>query len=290
MVGFETHSMRVDQDLLFSVAFLSTGMMDELIHQATSFVLIHRGCRYLVTAKHVAQQLADNPFFIRFNQSGGGSGLLPIDFAMGGEELFRWFCHPLASVDLAVLPFPVDIKSQGMVAVDLNSSAAVPRASPMSEAGCGDMCHVIGLFTPLPGKSRNIPVVHTGHIAAMSDSRELVAVNVGGQTTDLEGYLVEISNMSGLSGAPVFVRGGVELEVPIDDLNKIVVTAHKPDLKLLGVWAGSWDKPTSRANERVPTGIGIVTPAYRLLELLEFPDVDENRRQWVRKLSAAQAD
>lgn len=282
--------MRVDQDLMSSVAFLSTGGPDEQIHHATAFTLLHNGCRYLVTAKHVAEGLGDDPYYIRFNARGGGLGLLPLDFGMGGEQLFRWFAHSLPSVDLAVLPFPVDIKSQGMMAVDLNSEASVRKGSPMSDAGCGDMCHVIGLFTPVAGKARNIAVVHTGHIAAMSDSKELVPVNNQGQLMELEGYLVEISNMAGLSGAPVFVRGGVELDVPIDGPGNVIIVAHKPDLKLLGVWAASWDMPSSPLNARLPAGIGIVTPAYRLIELLESAEVIENRHAWSRKLNAEQAD
>ena len=86
------------------------------------------------------------------------------------------------------------------------------------------------------------------------------------------------------------VSGGVDLDVPINKKESIVITALKPELKLLGVWAGSWDKPTSRINERVPVGIGIVTPAYRLIELLDSPPVAENRQKWVNKSKSARLD
>jgi hypothetical protein len=282
--------MRVDQDLLLSVAFLCTGDMDNLTHQATAFLLLHKGARYLVTAKHVAEQLGDNPFFIRFNKAGDGFGLLPIDFAMGVDELFRWFAHPESTVDIAILPFPIDIGAQGMVAFALNSEMTVRLENPISDAGCGDMCHVIGLFSARAGNSRNFAVVHTGHIAAMCDSKELIEMDNNGHLVKREGYLIEISNLSGLSGAPVFVRGGIELDVPVSEKDTITITTHRPELRLLGVWCGSWDKPTSRINERVPVGIGVVTPAHRLVELLTSEAVVENRRQWIAKLSAAQAD
>ena len=281
--------MRVAHDLLSSVAFLSTGAACDLTHQATAFLMLHKGALYLVTAKHVVASLGDDPYFVRFNRR-SGQALLPIDFAMGTEDLFCWFVHPEPSVDLAVLPFPIDIGAQGVVAVALNSEGSVKPGSPTSDAGCGDMCHVIGLFSALAGKSRNIAVVHTGHIAAMADSKELIPADNDGQHIELEGYLVEISNLSGLSGAPVFVRGGVDLDVPINKKESIVITALKPELKLLGVWAGSWDKPTSRINERVPVGIGIVTPAYRLIELLDSPPVAENRQKWVNKSKSARLD
>lgn len=289
--GFHGVHMRVDQDLLLSVAFLCTGTPDSITHQATAFLLLHDGARYLVTAKHVAESLGDDPFFIRFNGSGGGDGLLPIDFAMGEEELFRWFAHPKPTVDIAILPFPIDLGAQGMVAFALNAEMAVKLENPLRDAGCGDMCHVIGLFAHRAGKSRNFAVVHTGHIAAMCDSKELIEMEGhNGNPVEREGYLVEISNLRGLSGAPVFVRGGVELDVPIRENGTLTITAHKPDLRLLGVWSGSWDKPTSRFNERVPVGIGVVAPAHRLIELLGSEAVAENRRQWISKLKSAKAD
>ncbi len=244
----------------------------------------------LVTAKHVEEGLGNDPYYIRFNRIGGGGGLLPIDLGMAGDDLFKWFAHPIPSVDLAVLPFPVDVAAQGVEAVALKSTASVKLERPMTEAGCGDMCHVIGLFAARAGEARNIAVVHTGHIAAMVDSKELIPTMDQGRITKLEGYLVEISNLSGLSGALVFVRGGVELNVPLGDNNQTAIVAHKPELRLLGVWAGSWDKPISPANARAPVGIGIVTPAHRLLELLDSDPVAENRRAWVTKLGAAKLE
>jgi hypothetical protein len=282
--------MRVDHDLLQCAVFLSTGEPEHLTHHATAFLMVHKGATYLVTAKHVAEELGDSAFYVRFNRSDGVAGLLPIDFAMEAEELFRWFAHPKSTVDVAILPFPVDLTSQGVVAVALNSEMTVRLERPMSDAGCGDMCHVIGLFAARAGKVRNAAVVHTGHIAAMCDSKELVELLHKHRSIELEGYLVEISNLSGLSGAPVFVREGVELDVPISDTDKVVVTTNKPDLRLLGVWCGSWDMPASDLDKRVPVGIGIVAPAHRLLELLESSDVAENRSQWIAKLSAARAD
>jgi hypothetical protein len=283
--------MRVAQDLLNSVTFISTGAPDELSHQATAFLLDHNSALYLVTAKHVAERLSDLPFYVRFNLASGSSKLLPIDFETSEEPLFQWFPHAEPSVDLAILPFPFDIGSQGVVAVALRSDALVERKNPMADAGCGDMCHVIGLFTPRPGRTRNIAVLHTGHIAAMSDGKELIETDDHGKKLQLEGYLVEASNLSGLSGAPVFVRGGLELNVPIEETGETrTITAPTPELKLLGVWAGSWDRPINQFSTRAPVGIGVVTPAYRLLELLESDAVAKNRREWIRKLNAAKTD
>jgi len=276
--------MRVDQNLLLSTAFLCTGDQHEPVPHATAFLLIHDGALYLVTAKHVAAALGDDPFYARFNLVEGGSSLLPIDIGMSTEPLFRWFCHPNPAVDIAVLPFPVDIAAQGVQAFAIRSEMSARPQVPVSDAGCGDMCHVIGLFTRRSGRTRNFAVVHTGHIAAMCDSKELIDVDGGGQ---VEGYLVEISNLPGLSGAPVFVRGGVELDVPLGEDESLTITTHKPDLRLLGVWSGSWDRAVGQGSERVPIGMGIVAPAHRLIELLDSERIIENRNGWLRKLSGS---
>jgi hypothetical protein len=279
--------MRVAQELLLSVAFLSTGSSDNLLHHATVFLLLHDGLVYLVTARHVVQELGDDPHYVRFNTKRGRQGLFPIDFAMQPNELFKWFHHPDPAVDIAVLPFPWDLDASGAVAVALNSTFIVSPMTDPSKVGCGDMCHVIGLFKRRAGKSRNFPVVHTGHIAAMSDANELIPLRSGKSKIDAHGYLVEVSNLSGLSGAPVFVRSGIELDVPTGQPDNTIVTCYQPDLWLLGVWVGSWENPDARSGERYPTGMGIVAPAHRLVELLNSGPVVENRKLWQEKLSAA---
>ena len=292
LCGVYGQPMRVAHDLLSSVGFLGTGSPDDFIPKGTAFLLAHGGMLYLVTAKHVAEHLTDCPFSIRFNKLDGGSGLLPIDLVENSNSLFKWFFHNSSSVDIAIIPFPWDASSQGVHAVALRSDAAVPKTSPpVRDVGCGDMCHVIGLFTVHPGKSRNVAVVHTGHVAAMADTRELINVGVNGGIRELEGYLIELTNQPGLSGAPVFVRGGVELDMPIDKSSAVTtITAYKPELRLLGVWSASWDEPRHNAHDRVPVGMGVVTPAYRVLELLDSDDAVQNRLSWKSWFNTAHLD
>lgn len=280
--------MRVPHDLLESVVFFGHGEAEHFKACGTGFFLLHEGMMYIVTAGHLAEGLADDPFNIRVNLVGGSHGLFPVDMGVESETRFRWFTHPEASVDLAILPFPADLPNLGVEAVALLSHGTVQQKNPMEDAGCGDMCHVIGLFSMRSGTQRNIAVVHTGHIAALSDSKELIPSSPKpGKTIYVEGHLVEISNLQGLSGAPVFVRGGVELRIPTSPADSQVVTVHKPELKLLGVWQGSWDKNLVDQAQRVPIGMGVVTPAYRLIEILDSESVAENRRLWLEEISAA---
>ena len=246
---------------------------------------------YIVTARHVAEGLGVDPFYIRVNVPGETHGLFPIDLTQQHEgHRLRWFLHHQPCADLAVLPFPFDTSELKIEATFLLPGNMVEKKQPMVDAGCGDMCHVIGLFSMRAGKMRNIPVVHTGHIAALSDSKELIPTRSDQKTVYVEGHLIEISNLGGLSGAPVFVRSGLELNVPLDGGASQVATVYTPELKLLGVWQGSWDTKLLEYVDRVPVGMGIVTPAYRLVELLDSEPVEANRRDWLEQINSASCD
>ena len=84
----------------------------------------------------------------------------------------------------------------------------------------GDFCYIVGLFRLLSGPRRNLPVVHTGHIALLpSDERMPVRDWLGAPSArrDVEGHLVETSNLQGLSGFPCFVRGTITIGgVPVN--------------------------------------------------------------------------
>jgi hypothetical protein len=195
------------------------------------------------------------------------------------QKLVKWFTHSDPNVDLAVLPFHLDFDALGVDCVAIQTSGMVENKNPMEDAGCGDFCYVIGLFAKRQGKSQNLPVIHTGHIAMMPHPKELIETvnNTTGQKRFVEGYLVEISNLQGLSGAPVFVRGGVQVNFPVEGGGSGEGIMAAPTLKLLGVWQGSWDGFSVADNQRVPVGIGIVTPAQKLLEILDSPALIENR-------------
>lgn len=288
--GFDGEPMRVAHDLLNSVLFFGHGEGDEFRACATGFLLLHKTLAYIVTARHVAEGLGDDPFNIRVNIPQGDHGLFPIDLTQSDEPRLRWFLHQESCADLAILPFPIDLQELNIKATIILSRGVVEQKNPMSDAGCGDMCHIIGLFTMRAGKRRNIPVVHTGHIACLSDSKELIPSQNNNNLVYVEGHLVEVSNLSGLSGAPVFVRTGLELNVPIDGNSTRVVTVYGNEMKLLGVWQGSWDRKLLESVDRVPAGMGIVTPAYRLIELLDSEPVETNRKEWIDHMNSAVAD
>lgn len=60
---------------------------------------------------------------------------------------------------------------------------------------------------------------------------------------------------------------------------------------LLGVWSGSWEGYSATSpGMRVQVGMGIVTPAERLVEFLNSDPLKENSERWFAGVTAAQAD
>lgn len=290
---FHGCKMRVAQNLMDSVVYLGHGE-ETFVPRGTGFLLEYGGTLYLVTAQHVAENLGEDPFFIRANRVEGQAHNFHVDYHMEGDPLVRWFGHEKESIDLAITPFPVDVEGEQLQAAMIRGAHMAKLERPMKDAGCGDMCHVIGLFSHRPGVKRNMPVVHTGHIAAMCDSEELIPVSVtlpNGEsaTKYVEGYLVELSNLGGLSGAPVVVRGGIQLNLPVEGRGQRTIMTYTDELKLLGVWQGSWNRAAVGAKHDT-VAMGIVTPAHRLLELLESEPVAENRRALKERARAATAD
>jgi hypothetical protein len=251
---------------------------------------------YLVTARHVAQALGST-FAIRFNKIGGGAATEIVENA-------DWTYSVEKTEDVAVLhygcPDWADCKPiPGSVFIQPFDDENADRRMPRSEGvGVGDLASVIGLFRLLHGKRRNLPVVHTGHIALLpQDEKVPVTDSRTGETYEAEGYLVEAHTLPGLSGAPVFVRGSEMVAVRAtrqatgsipQELYKeqdILARIHTP-LSFLGIWRSSWEGDPSDlaaaqkglSGVRVPLGFGLVIPGRKIAETLNLPKLLDSRR------------
>jgi hypothetical protein len=215
---------------------------------------------YVVTARHVATKLARDPaFVIRVNNKTGGSE------APEGAAL-EWCYHPDPTVDLAAAYCSLDNRFFDHIYVDI--SQAISRAT----VEAGDPISIVGLFRLHAGSMRNMPIVHTGHIAALSDPAERIPLRdrTTGQVVRADAYLVEAQTLEGLSGSPVFLHQTVTLPVEPKCL------AYGP-VQLVGLFVGSWDGEPGeilaadrnlRGGLRVPVGMGIVVPSEKIVELI----------------------
>ncbi len=211
---------------------------------------------YLVTARHVARRLEGKNFLVRINTTDGRSAVL-----MG--EGTRWWYHPTdESVDVALITFapPSEFEYRRIQTGMFLSDEMIRKKS----VGAGDEVFITGLFAQLSGAARNLPVVRMGNIAMMPD--EAVTTSMG----DVEAYLIEARSIGGLSGSPAFVRE--------------TTSSGVGSFYLLGLMHGHWDIP-NRANFRglysagaINTGIAIVVPAKKILEVLNQPELFLARR------------
>ena len=112
----------------------------------------------------------------------------------------------------------------------------------------------------------------------------------------VDGYLVEAQTLSGLSGAPVFIRRSIRLgmhaspDAAPDTPETINLVAYMEEVSLLGIWQAAWEAPAGEvvAVDRgrqmtVPVGMGVVVPAARIVDILELPELKEPRDAARRK-------
>jgi hypothetical protein len=279
--------MYVPEDISMCVVFL---MYDSVAHNerrpcGTCAVLSvnqeGRQFDYFVTAKHVISGVqkytADGVIFLRINTKQG--------FVDVPTTLSQWKYHRDETVDVAALPIFALANSNDAVAainnLDIHSYPALLKTEQISgyQICPGFEVFVCGLFSYHIGKSKIVPIIRVGNIAAMP--KERVASQFS--PTGIEAYLIECRSISGLSGSPVFV---------------LVESTSKPCFFLVGLIHGHFDVPddqidasgldvNANANKRnnVNTGIAMVVPAPKILELLESPEFGEARKEVIRRLT-----
>ena len=167
--------------------------------------------------------------------------------------------------------------------------------------GPGDFAYVVGLYRLLKDTRRNIPLVHTGHIAALAADHPIPVVDpVTGKVRPTRAYLVESRAISGASGSPVFARRSIEHTIPDPAASPgHILRAWTPgSVWLLGLWQSSWPRKAEQDliesadlsdDVKVSVGVGLVVPATFIQEVLDMPEIGEQRahRKRARDLEVA---
>jgi hypothetical protein len=228
---------------------------------------------FLITCRHVAETLSrHDKFYVRVNTVEGGSENIPM-------TKMEWSYHPDKSVDLAMI-FILIIPPEKF---DLRYARLYeePFLLKSERAACGDLISLIGLFRLHAGRQRNVPFVHSGHIAVLPDPKERVPIRdrITGELIMAEVYLVEAQTLDGLSGSPVFVHE--VLHSPVPGYPGDGVARLFGNVRFLGLYSGSWDGEPGqilaedrdlRGKTRVPVGVGIVIPVDKIVELVRDDD------------------
>jgi hypothetical protein len=290
--------MKIDNDLRKCVVFLGIEDNSEksgIYCAGTGFLLGYNGGAYLVTAKHVAKALGDNPFIIRINRKDGSVDNLHVDH-------IEWGYHPDESVDIAIIECLI---TQQSIYDALYLPDTLIAAIGEKNIGIGDMCYTIGLFRFLTGVKRNLPVVHTGNVAMVpSDEKVPVRDSLTGKTEYVEAYLIESQSVNGLSGSPVFARPTMEFPFGRNDDKGILGSQiGLKNIYLIGIWQSAWNASPDEImmaatgmneDKRVSYGMGVVVPIYKLIELLEIARMLERREAqkalWEANIPAAEME
>jgi hypothetical protein len=308
--------MRIPDELLNCVVFVGqtvqSGSVESVYLGGTGFIVSFPSERfpgsdhlYLVTAKHVVDELAGRRVCFRLNSADQNQYLL-----IPAADRLRWWFHPDKpdSVDVAVTPWratrhPTSDKIVGNPFGPVANFGAVPPPMFVNDQvindyhiGPGDEVVIIGLFTKLEGKSKNHPIVRIGNLAMMPDDY-IPRVKIGNWVGESPGYLIEARSIGGLSGSPVFVRVSAAKEERCPYTNQPFPFLGTGPSFLLGLTHGHWsikaeDKNEVRFNttateDRVNMGIAIVVPAYKILEVLNHPELVADRRRAEEEVASA---
>lgn len=274
--------MRLPDQVLHTVCFIAKSAAKDS-YRATGFLASVAGAHgnaylYLVTAKHVATSLATEPFIVGFNSKQNTKGRFEVNYDPAVPH--RWWDHPTEpnAVDVAVFPFaPAEYDLLNVEWIHYPNMFATPEIIASQGIGIGDEIAVIGLFTRFSGEKKHFPIARIGNLAMLPNER----IPLEG-FDPMEAYLAEGRSIGGLSGSPVFVRQTVNTSVA-DSKGKQVPFAGTGQIYFLGLIHGHWNLPVSleksSAAEAVNMGISIVVPAHKIAEVLNHPELVEQRKQ-----------
>ncbi len=288
--------VRLNDDARKCVVFLGSEQGEDIELAGTAFLLMDGGgpdtTIYLVTARHVARGLA-GPIGVRFNTKEG-------NFRVQSIERPNWVFHPDFNVDVAAMVF--DPPTWADVRPFHVKYFATDFKIDTKGFGPGDFAYVVGLYRLLKDTRRNIPLVHTGHIAALAVDHPIPVIDpVTKKKMAARGYLVESRAISGASGSPVFVRRSISHKLKDDENPDYHLNTLIPgSVWLLGLWQASWPQEPEQAliegaglskDVKVSVGIGVVVPAPFILDVLNMlEDQREKRRESRRAEVAATTD
>jgi hypothetical protein len=246
-----------------------------------------RAFTYLVTNRHVAQPGVEDgqpcvvgQYILRVdtkdqNPSGSYSQLIPVR-----PDQLPWSYPTDSSTDLAITPIGLSTEKLDVqyLPVDMLLSADQAKAEKVEE---GDSVLFAGLFVQFVGQTHSEPIVREGKIAMIPKEEVMTTLRKTGEV-----YLIDCHVFGGNSGSPMLINlagqrsGGLFVGTRYKLLGVVsgfVEETSKFELKAVASYAG-----TVKAN----SGIAIVVPAQKVLDLVELPALKELREQGVKQFQS----
>lgn len=258
---------------------------------------------YVVTAKHVVKRIQDirkkRDVWLVMNSRDGERISVKIPIS-------KWWFHPTdESVDVAVAEWGNEYQHYHIDHTVLPfNMATIPEDHEEHGIREGTEVFMTGVFSHHSGHKRVIPILRTGTIALMPNPDELVDSRFG---SPMLAYLVECRSTSQMSGSPAFGAIDRIVPFPIPPTGSIPAEKDKPIIRTLWGWIGlvhghwSFEESDmmpltdSDSDEREPlnTGIAVVVPAWKVLEVINHPELEKMRKNYwgdLRKKNAPVED
>ena len=242
---------------------------------------------YIVTARHVIEEIqhtSSDQVYVKINVNSTEDR--PAGVRYIGVPFARWQFPRNPTIDLAVAlwnPTPSKLRLQyETVPLDMLATIDFIREEMI---GIGELIFYPGCFTSHQETTRNIPIVRTGHIAAMPHEP------FRDKHRDVEAYLVEAFSIGGFSGAPVFI-GYDARRGPAYTLKDYrawgpgdpppIIREDEPEFaRVIGVMSGHFRHKQPYGT--IHSGLSFVVPAVQLRELFQQEDVMREQRKKEQK-------
>lgn len=267
----EASLMRVPDMALKCVVFL--GKMDNgpFVPFGTAFLVSREEANlvfaYLVTCDHVLDDINSETIYVKMNRVAGESDIRTI-------ERSKWLKHPNPGrrlVDLAVCQIYFQPGYHDLVPVPLTPENLLSASTIAEEdIGIGDDVFTVGLFTRHAETKRNVPIVRGGIISLM------LGEPIWDGSKYMDGYLVEVRSIGGLSGSPVFAQ------LPPYRSRELTETTHeisksKRTHYLMGMIQGHFEiqnsedliKLDDKIGAKTNAGIAAVVPIEKIVETID---------------------
>ena len=207
------------------------------------------GATYAVTAAHCVSDGA--PSWLRVRREDGTTA---------DREVEAWVMDP--TEDVAICAFvPTDGDHWRAIPV----SMLTPPQETVDRMRWGDRVYFVGLLTSVPDMGiQNTPMVRSGTLGALYVEGARIPRLSSSQEprSALPLHLLDCRSYSGFSGSPCFLQPNDEIISPGGG-----TLALKTHTFLLGLISGHYPDPEQGADSH--GGVGVVTPAERILDVLD---------------------
>ncbi len=230
---------------------------------------------YIVTNRHVSRGTR----IVRINTTAGGHRIMDLNSGL-------WVDHPnLDEVSVCPIP-PLSRYTDQHVGIGIEMLLTQEMVAELG-VGPGDQTFTVGRFVNHEGVQRNMPSLRFGYLSMMP-LEPIRSKQPNDTILNLEDFLIEAYSVAGYSGSPVFLYVPKwELEHSEgNDLKRQSVVETIGNIWLLGV---NWGHLPVTLNATTADGVKLevcvnagmqcVAPAWKILEVLNQPELVEQRRR-----------